>query len=73
LKAPRVVVVTGASAGVGRAAVRAFAARGDRIALIARGSAGLEAAAAEAGDGSLAIRATFGDELDLGYRVLTGQ
>ncbi|WP_033254749.1 SDR family oxidoreductase [Kitasatospora phosalacinea] len=44
----RVVVITGASAGIGRACVGAFAARGDRLALIARGSAGLEAAAAEA-------------------------
>jgi NAD(P)-dependent dehydrogenase (short-subunit alcohol dehydrogenase family)/pimeloyl-ACP methyl ester carboxylesterase len=61
LNAPRVVVVTGASAGVGRATVRAFAARGDRIALIARGAAGLEAAAAEAGDGSLVIQADVAD------------
>jgi NAD(P)-dependent dehydrogenase (short-subunit alcohol dehydrogenase family) len=41
----RVVVVTGASAGVGRACARAFGARGDRVALLARGRAGLEAAA----------------------------
>jgi NAD(P)-dependent dehydrogenase (short-subunit alcohol dehydrogenase family) len=38
------VVVTGASAGVGRATVRAFARRGARIGLIARGQAGLEGA-----------------------------
>ena len=44
---PRVVVVTGASAGVGRATARAFAAQGDAVGLIARGVAGLEAAAAE--------------------------
>jgi NAD(P)-dependent dehydrogenase (short-subunit alcohol dehydrogenase family) len=41
------VVITGASAGIGRAAARLFAARGDRVGLIARGSAGLSAAAAE--------------------------
>ncbi|MGW1519443.1 SDR family oxidoreductase [Streptomyces sp. NPDC002287] len=41
------VVVTGASAGVGRATALAFAARGARVALIARGRAGLEAAANE--------------------------
>ncbi|GAA4983415.1 SDR family oxidoreductase [Kitasatospora paranensis] len=44
----RVVAVTGASGGIGRACARAFAERGDRLALIARGSAGLEAAVAEA-------------------------
>src|SRR5919199_597049 len=41
----RTVVVTGASAGVGRATAAAFGARGDRVALIARGRAGLEGAA----------------------------
>jgi NAD(P)-dependent dehydrogenase (short-subunit alcohol dehydrogenase family) len=35
--APRVVVVTGASAGVGRAVAMAFARQGDAVALIARG------------------------------------
>src|SRR5947208_15361613 len=44
---PDVVVITGASAGVGRATARAFGARGDRVALLARGRAGLEGAAAE--------------------------
>ena len=39
-----VVVVTGASAGVGRAIVREFAKRGARIGLIARGRDGLEGA-----------------------------
>jgi NAD(P)-dependent dehydrogenase (short-subunit alcohol dehydrogenase family) len=41
---PQVVVVTGASAGVGRATVRALAKRGARIGLIARGTGGLEGA-----------------------------
>lgn len=44
---PRVVVVTGASAGVGRATVREFARRGATIGLIARGEDGLLAARRE--------------------------
>jgi NAD(P)-dependent dehydrogenase (short-subunit alcohol dehydrogenase family) len=43
----RVVVVTGASAGVGRATARRFAEEGDAIALVARGKERLEAAARE--------------------------
>jgi len=44
---PEVVVVTGASAGVGRAVVREFARRGASIGLLARGKDGLEGARAE--------------------------
>src|SRR5947209_10840366 len=43
-RTPEVVVVTGASAGVGRAIVRAFARRGAHIGLLARGRDGLEGA-----------------------------
>src|SRR5581483_9856527 len=42
-----IVVVTGASAGIGRAAARAFGRAGYDVALLARGRDGLEAAARE--------------------------
>jgi NAD(P)-dependent dehydrogenase (short-subunit alcohol dehydrogenase family) len=55
---PEVVVVTGASGGIGRATATAFAARGAKVALVARGRAGLEAAAAD-------VRAAGGEALVL--------
>jgi NAD(P)-dependent dehydrogenase (short-subunit alcohol dehydrogenase family) len=54
----QVVVITGASAGVGRATARLFAEQGARLGLIARGRDGLEAAAKEvelAGGHALAL------------------
>jgi NAD(P)-dependent dehydrogenase (short-subunit alcohol dehydrogenase family) len=47
MKDSRVVVITGASAGIGRATARAFAARGARIGLIARNAEALENARKE--------------------------
>jgi short-subunit dehydrogenase len=44
---PDVVVITGGSAGIGRAAARSFAAKGYAVGLIARGAERLEAAKAE--------------------------
>lgn len=46
---PETVVVTGASAGVGRAVVRRFAAEGATVGLIARGIDGLRGAASDVG------------------------
>jgi NAD(P)-dependent dehydrogenase (short-subunit alcohol dehydrogenase family) len=43
-KRPEVVVITGASAGIGRATVRRFARDGARIGLLARGQDGLQGA-----------------------------
>ncbi len=43
-KNPEVVVITGASAGVGRATAQAFARRGADLGLLARGREGLDAA-----------------------------
>ena len=60
----RVVVVTGGSAGVGRAVVREFAKQGDRIAVLARGEEGLQSAVAEAsalGTTALAIPTDVSD------------
>jgi len=60
----RTVVVTGASAGVGRAAAQAFGARGDRVALLARSESGLADACAEveqAGGAALAIPTDVAD------------
>ena len=57
-RAGRVAVVTGGSAGVGRATVREFAARGYDVAVLARGEGALAATAAEverAGRRALAI------------------
>ena len=53
-----VIVVTGASAGVGRAVARAFGARGRKVALLARGAEGLNAARRE-------VEAAGGQGLDL--------
>src|SRR5438477_5391565 len=44
---PEVAVITGASAGIGRATAREFARHGCKVALLARGRAGLETAARE--------------------------
>lgn len=47
MRPPEVVVVTGGSAGVGRAVALAFARRGDWVAILARDPARVEAACAE--------------------------
>ena len=61
----RVAVVTGASAGVGRAAAREFAKHGYDVGLIARGEDGLRAACDEIereGSRALVCRADVADE-----------
>ncbi|GIE21735.1 SDR family NAD(P)-dependent oxidoreductase [Winogradskya humida] len=51
----RVVVLTGGSSGIGRAAALAFAARGDKVVLAARGLADLEKVAAACGGAALVV------------------
>ena len=51
----KVAVVTGGTGGVGRAAVREFASRGYDVAILARGAAGLEGAAAMCGKRASAL------------------
>ncbi|MBO0816186.1 MAG: SDR family oxidoreductase [Actinobacteria bacterium] len=58
------VVVTGASAGIGRATARLFGERGANVGLIARGQAGLDGAAREveeAGGKAVAVSADVAD------------
>src|SRR3954452_4448780 len=60
----RIVVVTGASAGLGRATAVAFGARGDAVGLLARGADGLAGAVADierAGGRALAIPTDVAD------------
>jgi short-subunit dehydrogenase len=61
---PEVVVITGASAGVGRAAARKFAEHGAHVALLARGEEGLEGArqdVEERGGKALVIKLDMAD------------
>ena len=60
----KTVAITGASAGIGRAAARLFGERGDRVGLIARGKAGLDGAVRDvqrAGGAALAVPADVAD------------
>jgi NAD(P)-dependent dehydrogenase (short-subunit alcohol dehydrogenase family) len=63
-----VIVVTGASGGIGRATARAFARPGARIAVLARGERGLASARSEvaaAGADALAIRTDVADPVQV--------
>ena len=65
------VVITGASAGVGRAVARAYAERGARLVLIARGAAGLAGAEADCrelgAEGVLAVGCDVADAEAVDY------
>nr|WP_296073571.1 SDR family NAD(P)-dependent oxidoreductase [uncultured Actinoplanes sp.] len=57
----RVVVLTGASSGIGRAAALAFSARGDRVVLVARDEMALARVAAACGADALVVPADVTD------------
>src|SRR4051812_24386802 len=64
--ASKVVVITGASAGVGRALVRRFARTGAHLGLLARGPDGLKAARKEAEELGAKARVAIVDVADAG-------
>lgn len=64
MSSPQVVVVTGASGGIGRATATLFGSRGAKVALLARGQAGLDGAVKdieESGGRALAIPTDVAD------------
>jgi NAD(P)-dependent dehydrogenase (short-subunit alcohol dehydrogenase family) len=67
--AEQVVVVTGASAGLGRAVARLAASRGARVVAVARGGDGLDAAVRELGPNALGVAADV-SSLDECHRIV---
>jgi NAD(P)-dependent dehydrogenase (short-subunit alcohol dehydrogenase family) len=65
----QVVVVTGASAGLGRAIARAAGARGAKVVLASRGGDGLDAAVAELGENAHGVQADVAS-LDDCHRIV---
>jgi short-subunit dehydrogenase len=66
----QVVIVTGASQGIGLEVARRFAAAGARVGLIARDEAALSTAAASLGDATFAAPADVADEAAVGRAIV---
>lgn len=62
--AGKIIVITGASSGIGRAAARLLAAQGARLALVARESSRLRVLAAEIGAAAIAVPADLADPVE---------
>lgn len=76
MAAAKVVVVTGASAGIGRATACEFARHGWRVTLLARGQDGLEGARADVerlGGEALVLPTDVADEAKVGERAAVGE
>ena len=75
-EASRVVLVTGASSGIGEAVARRAAARGDHVVLLARGREALERVAADCdalgAASTLVTPADVSDDAQLGAAVASG-
>lgn len=56
----KTIVITGAGVGLGRALARSFAADGDKVVLLGRTAAKVEAVAGEIGEGALAVQCDVG-------------
>lgn len=56
----KVIVITGAGSGLGRALARRFAADGDRVVMLGRTSSKLEKVAAELGEGTMPVACDIG-------------
>lgn len=67
----KVVVITGASRGIGAAAARVFAAAGAKVALLARSEGEIDALAAEIGPAALALRCDVADWASVQQAVAT--
>jgi meso-butanediol dehydrogenase/(S,S)-butanediol dehydrogenase/diacetyl reductase len=72
---PKIIVITGAAAGLGRALARRFAADGETVVLLGRTAATIEAAAAEIGARAMAVACDVGspDSVRVAFATIAAQ